>query len=468
MAKDSTADVGEINLKSGVKDLTKGNILSSILMFALPIFISGLFQQLYNTADALIVGKFLGTNSLAAVSSSGTLIFLLISFFEGAAMGGGIVISKCFGAKSHKQVKDAISTLILLGLICGVFLTVVGVFLTPVLLKWMNTDPEVLPEAVEYFRYYFLGSLAVVMYNISRSIMTSLGDSKRPLYYLIISSVTNCILDILFVGVFSLGVWSAAVATVISQLLSVILCFKHLMSEKFPYRIEIRKLRMNRHILGEIIRYGLPSGVQNSVIGFANVMVQSQVNTFGRFATAAYGTNTRIEGFVFLPINSCCMAITTFISQNLGAKQYDRAKKGAKYTIFFAMGMSEIIGLLSFIFSPYLISVFDSTKEVIEYGVTETRIRTLFYFLLAFSHTIAAICRGAGKAKVPMYVMLSVWCVFRVIFIMTMMHFFGRIELVYTAYPITWFISSAIFLIYFLKSNWTHGFEQNEKKLSDR
>lgn len=442
------------------KDMTAGNPYPLILGFALPIFLSQLFQQLYNTADAFIVGQFLGTEALAAVTSSGTLIFLMISFFAGTAMGAGVVTSRYFGAGDMEQVSRSIHTVLAFGIVSGVLLTVVGVVFTPTFLRWMQTDPEVLPEAVEYFRYYFLGSLALVLYNICRSIMNALGDSKRPLYYLIFSSLLNIVLDLLFIAGFHWDVWAAALATVLSQAASVVLCMRHLMKKGNVFTVELKSIRFHKDILIEIIRYGLPSGVQNSVIALANVIVQSQINSFGKLAMAAYGVHAKIEGFGFLPITSFNMASTTFISQNLGAKQYERAKKGACFSILSAVILAEIIGVCNYFLAPQLIALFDETPGVIALGVQQARTVTLFYCLLAFSHAIAAVCRGAGKAFVPMFIMLSVWCVFRIAYIFVVMYLFSDIGYIYWAYPITWTISSAIYLIYYLRSDWVHGFEK--------
>lgn len=447
--------------KNHTKDMTTGNPYSLMLGFALPIFLSQVFQQLYNTADAFIVGRFLGTNALAAVTSSGTLIFLLISFFMGTAMGGGVVISRYFGAGDGEQVSRGIHTIMAFGVASGLILTVVGVAFTPTFLVWMQTDPEVMPEAVEYFRYYFLGALAMVMYNICRSIMNALGDSKRPLYYLIFSSLLNILLDLLFIAVFHMGVWAAAVATVISQAASVVLCMIHLLQKGNIFTVEIKKIRFHKDMLLEIVRYGLPSGIQNSVIALANVIVQSQINSFGRLAMAAYGTHAKIDGFAFLPITSFNMASTTFISQNLGARQYDRARKGARFSILAAVIMAEAIGVGYFLFAPQLIGLFDQTPGVIALGVQQARTVALFYFLLAFSHSIAAVCRGAGKAFVPMCIMLSVWCVIRIAYIAAVMHWIGEIHYIYWAYPLTWGISSVIYLIYYLCSDWVHGFDKS-------
>ena len=443
-----------------VRDLTTGNPYSLIVSFALPIFFSQLFQQLYNTADSLIVGHFLGTEALAAVSSSGMLIFLMTSFFEGTAMGAGVVISRYFGARNDGKVSRSIHTSLAFGLLAGVILTVAGILFTPTLLVWMKTDPQVLPGAIEYFRYYFAGSMAVVLYNASRSIMTALGDSRRPLYYLVFSSVLNIVLDILFVGVFRWDVWSAALATVISQAASAVLCLMRLAGRRFAYPVKLRQIRLHGDILREILRYGLPSGVQNSVIALANVIVQTQVNSFGMLATAAFGSHCKIEGFAFLPITSFCMAISTFTSQNLGAREYDRAKIGARFGILGGIVMAELVGVLVYTFSPQLIGLFDSNPGVIEYGVTQERTVTLFYCLLAFSHCTAAVLRGAGKAFVPMVIMLGVWCVIRIAYILLVMHFIGEIRFVYWAYPITWSISSVLYFVYMWRSDWVHGFEE--------
>ena len=446
------------------KDMTKGNPYSLMLGFALPIFLSQVFQQLYNTADAFIVGRYLGTNALAAVTSSGTLIFLMISFFAGIAMGAGVVISRYFGAGDGDQVSRAVHTVLAFGLAAGALLTVVGVAFTPTFLVWMQTDPEVLPEAISYFRYYFLGSLALVLYNVCRSIMNALGDSRRPLYYLIVSSVMNVVLDVVFLAVLRWGVWSAAVATVISQAGSVVLCMIHLMKKGNVFTVEWRRIRFHGDMLREIVRNGLPSGVQNSVIAFANVIVQSQINSFGKLAMAAYGTHAKIEGFAFLPITSFNMASTTFISQNLGARQYDRAKKGARFSILAAMALAEAIGICCYIFAPKLIGFFDQTPGVIELGVRQARTVSLFFCLLAFSHAVAAVCRGAGKAFVPMCVMLAVWCVIRISYIFVVVTLTNEIGYIYWAYPLTWGISSVIYLFYYLRCDWVHGFDRAAEK----
>ena len=300
--------------------LTEGKPWKVLVSFATPIFLSQLFQQLYNTADSWIVGNFLGKEALAAVNSSGSLIYLMISFFVGASMGAGVVISRYFGAGDPERVSRAVHTNTVFATICGLILTVFGVFMTPQILRWMGVPEDVLPRSTEYLRYYFLGSVPMVLYNSSKGIMNAVGDSRRPLYYLIVSSVLNVLLDLLFVGVFHMGVKGAAIATVISQTVSMLLCLRQLTRKGTVYQLEWKKLRIDSESLKEIVKYGLPTGVQNSVIGFANVLVQTNINSFGALAMAACGAYSRIEGFVFLPIMSFSMALTSYIGQNLGAK----------------------------------------------------------------------------------------------------------------------------------------------------
>ena len=446
-------------------DMTRGKPWRLITAFAIPVLLSQVFQQLYNTADALIVGRFLGDEALAAVSSSGTLIFLIISFFTGMSMGASVTISRYFGAGDYARVSRAIHTNVLLAILCGIVLTVFGVALTPTFLRWMGTDPDVLPEAISYFRYYFFGILAVVMYNTCKGIMNALGDSRRPLYYLILSSLVNIVLDLLFIAVFHWGVWSAAAATTISQAVSMVLCLIHLTKKGTIYQVRLRDLRLDREMLGQIFRYGLPSGVQNSVIGFANVIVQSNINSFGKLAMAAYGAYSKLEGFAFLPVTSFTMALTTYVSQNLGAGEYDRAKKGSRFGIITSLLLAELIGVLMYLFAPQLTAIFTETPEVIALGVEQARTISLFYCLLAFSHAVASVCRGAGKAFVPMTIMLVFWCVVRITYITTVMHFVHDIQYIYWAYPITWSLSSIVYLIYYHFSDWVHGFEKNAEKL---
>ena len=443
-------------------NMTTGAPWRRITAFALPVLLSQVFQQLYNTVDALIVGRFLGDEALAAVTSSGPLIFLLVSFFEGLTLGAGVAISRYFGANDPARVERAIHTNILVSAISGLFLTGFGVWLTPHILRWMGSDPEVLPDAIAYFRYYFTGVLAVVLYNACKSIMNALGDSRRPLYYLLLSSAVNVVLDLLFIAGFGWGVWSAAVATTISQAISMVLCLIHLSGKRTAFRLQWSKLRVDRELFGEIVRYGLPSGVQNCVISLANVIVQANINTFGKLAVAGCGTYSKLEGFAFLPITSFTMALTTYTGQNLGARQYDRAKKGARFGILCAITVAELIGLALYILMPQLARLFTQTPEVIQMATRQARTIAPFFFLLAYSHAVASVCRGAGKSIVPMVIMLGVWCVLRITYITLIMRVSHELLFLYLAYPITWSISSVIYFLYYHFSDWIHGFDKSK------
>lgn len=443
--------------------LLEGSIWKGIVSFAIPLFLGNLFQQLYNTVDSLIVGNFLGSDALAAVSSTGSLIFLLVGFFNGIAMGAGVVISKYFGAKDYENLKKAVHTDVAFGLVAGLILMAVGMVLAPQILVLMGTPETVLPNSIAYFRTYFAGSLAFVMYNIVMGILQAVGDSRHPLYYLIFSSIVNVVLDLLFVGVFHLGVGSAAAATVISQAASAILCFVRLVRTKDVYQVHIKEIRFHPYILKQIIHIGLPSGLQNSLISIGNIVVQTNINKFGVMAVAGCGVYSKIEGFAFLPITCFAMSLTTFIGQNLGAKQYDRAKKGARFAILCSISLAELVGVIVYFFIPYLAAAFDSSPEVIEIATKQAHTEALFYFLLAFSHCIAGIMRGAGKSTVPMFTMLASWCLIRITYITIVVRLIPKIQVIFWAYPLTWSISSIIFLIYFLKADWIHAFDNSYK-----
>ena len=436
------------------RDLTEGGIKRVLLSFAAPLFLSQLFQQLYNSADAVIVGNFLGKEALAAVSSSGPLIHLFIGFFNGAATGAGVVISRYFGAQDRDRVRKAIHTNVLFSLLCGLFLSGVGVLLTPYILRWMGTDPSVLPQSEAYFRWYFAGAAAIVMYNALKGILTALGDSRRPLYYLIFSSVLNVILDLIFVGLLKGGVAAAAIATGLSQGISALLCLIHLLEKDQIYTLKARELRIDGPVLQEIVKIGLPTGVQMSVISIANVLVQKNINSFGADAMAACGSYAKVEGFVFLPITCFSLALTTFIGQNMGAGKLDRVKAGCRFGLLASVLAAECIGVVVFFFGPQLISLFNSDPAVLAIGQKQCRIESLFFCMLAFSHTVAGICRGAGKATVPMLVMLGIWCVLRITYITVAMRLCHDIRLLFWAYPLTWTISAGIFCLYYRYSHW--------------
>lgn len=444
---------------SAATRMTDGAIWKRILFFAIPIFWGNLFQQLYNTADTLIVGNFLGSAALAAVSSSGNLIHLMVGFFNGVSMGAGVVIARYYGAKDINNVQKSIHTTITLGLICSVILAIIGTIAAPQILVLMGTPADVLPNSITYFRIYFAGSMGFVMYNCFVGILQAVGDSRHPLFYLIISSIVNVVLDIIFIAGLGYGVGSAALATVISQFLSAILCMIQLLRSPEEFRLYPKKLHINRGLISQILKNGLPSGLQNSIISIANVFVQSNINAFGALAVAGCGVYAKIQGFAFLPVTCFTMALSTFISQNLGAREYERAKSGATFGMLCCGITAELIGILSHIFAPQLVAAFSDVPEVIEFGVEYARCNGVFFFLVAITHCMAAILRGAGKATVPMYVMLICWCLIRVSYISIAVKFIPSITVIFWAYPITWALSAIVFLIYLWKSDWIHGLE---------
>lgn len=443
--------------------LTEGPIWKGILLFAMPILLGNIFQQFYNTFDSWCVGNFIGENALAAVSSSGSLIFMLVGFFNGVAMGAGVIIARYYGARDFAAMRRAIHTDVAFGLAAGVALSIIGVVFSPTILRWMGTPEEVMPQSVSYFRFYFCGAVFTVMYNIFVGILHALGDSRHPLIYLMISTVVNIVLDLLFVAVLHMGVGAAALATTISQGISAVLCCIRLMKVEKDYRLVPGEIRFHMESLRNIIRFGLPSGVQNSVIALANLVVQSNINAFGREAMAGCGAYSKLEGFAFLPVTCFTMALSTFVGQNLGAGKYDRVKKGAAFGICCCMLLAELVGLVFYFFAPGLIGFFNDGPVVVDFGSRHMRTICLFYCLLAFSHCMAAILRGAGKATVPMVTMLVCWCLIRVTYITVAVRIVNELTTVSLAYPITWVCSSIVFLTYFLKVDWMHGFDRLEK-----
>lgn len=447
--------------KSSNPDMTTGSIWRKMVAFAVPVFLGQLFQQLYNTADSIIVGNFSGKGALAAVSSSGNLIFMMTGFFMGLSLGAGVVISRYFGAKNFEAMEAAVHTNIAFGAICGVLMSVLGIFLAPQMLIIMNTPEDILPLSVTYFRLYFLGAFFTLIYNTCMGILQAVGDSRTPLYYLIFSSVINVIFDLIFVGPLNMGVAGAAIATVISQAVSAALCFIKLLRSTGPERVVFKRIRIDFSMLRQIAGQGIPSGIQNSIIAIANVVVQSNINAFGSDVMAGCGAYAKVEGFIFLPIMSFSAAITTFIGQNLGAKEHERARHGARFGILCAMILAELFGVILYFVCPAVIRIFNSDPTVVSIGVSQMRTECFFFFALAFSHSVSAVMRGAGRARMPMFTMLGCWCILRVTYITLAVRAFPVIETIFWAYPLTWSVSSVVFLIYYLKADWIHSFDRD-------
>lgn len=449
-------------MKSKTKLLTTGSISKSIIYFAFPIFLGNLFQQLYMIVDTIVLGRYVGKEALAAITSCGPLIFLIVGLFTGIFIGVGVVISKFFGAKDIDNVKKSIHTTVAFALISSLVLTLFGYYFAPKFLIWMKTPQSVLDEATSYVQIYFLGISALVLFNSASGILQAMGDSKRPLYFLIIASISNIILDLLFVVSFNLGTKGVALATVISQAISAILSYRILLTTKDIYRINIKEIKLHINLLKQFLIIGIPSGIQNSVISIANVFVQSSINIFGPIAMAGNGAMMRIQGFAFIPVTSFALAMTTFTSQNIGAEKYDRIKKGTKFGLITAAFLAQIMGILIYFFAPQLLLIFTKDPQVIAIGVIKAKIMAFFFFQLALSHTMAGIYRGAGKSIIPMSVMLLFWCLFRVSYITVMLKFIYDIKIVFSAYPITWTLSAIVFIIYFYKGKWLNNKKINQ------
>lgn len=436
---------------NSVNLMTEGSIYKKIIKFAIPIFIGQLFQQLYNTVDSLIVGNMIGRTALAAVSSTGTLTFLVIGFFFGFSMGAGVVISRNIGAKKAEKTSLAVHTAVAMGIMFSVVITLLGVFGSPFMLRLIGTPDDVFGEASLYLRVYFAGCTGLIMYNTFVGILQASGDSKHPLIYLIISSVTNVFLDIFFIGVFKMGVEGAALATILSQFLSMFLSLGRLLRSNEVIKVEINKIKLHRETFGEIVKFGFPTAMQGSIIDISNILIQSYVNSFGSLAMAGIGAYIKIEGFAFLPVTAFSMAMSTYISQNLGAGKKDRMRKGIAFGIVCAIALIEIIGAVIFITAPTLISAFNSEPDVVYYGVLRARTTALFFCLMGFSNVTASIMRGLGKPVVPMVIMLVCWCAIRVAVFMTIGQVYHEIRLTNWIYPITWGISSVVYVICLLR-----------------
>ncbi len=361
-------------------------------------------------------------------------------------------------------MQQAVHTAVAFGLAAGVVVMIFGGLFSPQILILMDTPPEVLAASVAYLRVYFVGALGMVMYNCCMGIMQAVGDSKHPLEYLIISSVINVVLDIVMIAVFQMGVGGAALATVIAKFISVALCLVRLVRMNESYRVQLPKIRFDRFLLKLIIQYGLPSGLQNSIIGLANVVVQANINAFGEMAMAGCGAYAKIEGFAFLPITSFTQAITTFVGQNLGAREYERTKKGARFGMLCSVILAEIIGVAIFTSAPLLTWAFTAEPDAIWFGAARPVSVRCFIVCWPSSHCIAAVLRGAGRAVVPMVTMMAFWCIVRVGFLAVLIPIFRGIAVVNWVYPLTWSLSSVTLLIYYLKANWLYGFDRQKPK----
>lgn len=434
--------------------MSEGNIWKQLLFFSIPLVLGNIFQQLYNAVDSIIVGNFVGSQALAAVTSSSPVINMLISFFMGLSIGAGVVISRYFGANDRQGVSDSIHTSMAIIILAGIAMTFIGVLLTPYILQWVGVPQDVMSDSIVYLKIYFYGIVGVMIYNMGSGVLRALGDSKTPLYFLIFSSAVNIVLDYAFVVYLHMGVSGVAWATLISQCLSALLVCLLMMKGNASYQLRLRQLKIHPSTLSEVIRVGLPSGVQNAIVSFSNVIVQSNINAFGSTAMAGCGAYTKIDGFAILPVTSYSMAITTFTGQNIGAGRFDRVRQGTKVCLTLSLITTLLISLLLFLFGDTALSIFTSDPAVINYGHIMLTLLVPGYFLLAISHAISGVLRGANRAATAMIIVISCWCGLRMAWILTSVPIFHSIHVVLLGWPISWLVSTIIFILYYRRGHW--------------
>lgn len=440
--------------------MTQGIIWKKILLFSLPLLLGNVFQQLYNTVDSVIVGNYIGGDALAAVGTSGPIINLLVGLFMGIATGAGVVIARYFGAQDSEAVHDAVHTTLAATFLGGLFLTVVGVLLSPTVVRLIGVPENIMSDSIDYLRIYFGGIIAMMTYNMGAGILRAVGDSKTPLYFLIISSIINIILDMLFVIIFDMGVAGVAWATLIAQAVSATLIIITLCRVNTSYRVTLSHIRIKLSYLKEIIRIGLPSGLQNAIISMSNIVVQSYINSFGSAAIAGYSTYGKVDAFALMPVMSLSMAITTFTSQNIGAREFDRVRKGVKTGLLMSCGTAFVLTSLVVVFARTLLGIFTDDQQIIEYGLLTMTYQAPFYLVLGLNNTLAGILRGAGKASVPSLIMAANMCGVRILWLSILMPIFNSIIVVYLAFSVTWTTTGLCLIWYYKRSRWLELLER--------
>lgn len=434
--------------------LTEGSIWKGILYFSVPIMLSNLFQQLYNATDSAIVGKFAGAGSLAAVGSTGPLINLLVGLFLGIATGTGVIYAQYFGAKDKKKLMEVINTAMIVSLIAGIILTVIGFAGSPFLLRIMNSPENVIGLSTTYLRIYFLGVTAMLIYNVGAGIIRSGGDSKRPLYFLIFSGILNFILDLFFVAILKLGVVGAALATVIAQIFSAVLVVIYLLRIDDRYCLKLNKLIFSREIAVKIIKIGVPCGLQSVMFNIANMIIQTKINGYGSVAMAGCAAYEKIDGFLYMPMNALGLTMSTFVAQNIGAKQKHRIKKGIKIGLIIAVVSTIIISAFVLLTGKYLINIFTSDEEVKHFGLLMMLCIAPFTFTHCGTELLGGAIRGAGCAVSVLILTAINICVFRIFWLLVLFGNNKNIMYVFLCYPASWILCSFCFIIYYFKGNW--------------
>ena len=432
-------------------DMTEGSITRHIINFALPLLIGNIFQQLYNTVDTWVVGNYVSNEAFSAVGTVGPIINMLIGFFSGLASGAGVVISQYYGAHREEDVQKAVHTSILLTLFMAVVFTAIGLAMIPPMLRLMNTPEDVFPQSTTYLTIYFSGLIGLMLYNMGAGILRAVGDSQRPFYFLVLCAILNTVLDLLFVLVFKMGVEGVALATIISQAVSAVLILIVLMRSNSCIKFSPRKLKADWMLLKKIFKVGIPAAIQMAITSFSNVFVQSYINYFGADCMSGWTAYSKVDALIFLPMQSIGMASTTFVGQNLGKNQVERAKEGVRKSLILCVISVIIIMIPLMVFSAPIVSFFNQKPEVIEYGTLLLRWLTPFYLLSCFNQIYSGALRGAGNSKAPTVIMLSTFVVFRQVYLFIMSRVCNEIIPIAMGYPAGWFLCSLITTIYFHK-----------------
>ena len=432
-------------------DMTKGPFLKKILIFSLPLMLTGLLQLAYNSADVIVVGRFVGKEALAAVGSTGSLVNLFLNVFLGLSMGAGVMVARHIGERDEKTVHECVHTAMLMSVICGFFIGAVGFFASPLMLRLMAVPEDVIDLASLYLRIYFLGSPGLLAYNFGASIIRATGDTKRPLYILTFSGLVNVVLNLILIIVFKMGVSGVAIATIVSQYLSAIFIVIYLMRMPNACRLVIGRLKIYKDELRSIIRLGLPAGVQNSLFSVSNVIIQSTVNSFGSVAMAGIAAGSNFDSYVYTCTNAVAQTTMTFTSQNMGAKKYSNIGKVYRYCILITLVVGIGMGSVGSIFGDWIVSLFSDDPQVIEIGAQRLALIMPFYFFCSLMDVAASQIRGMGKSFEPMIVSLVGACGIRLFWIYFILPLNRTLMFLYWAYPVSWAVTFfAQFAMYFV------------------
>ena len=436
--------------RAATRDMTSGSILGQIILFSLPLMLGNIFQMMYNTVDSVVVGNFVGKEALAAVGSTTMIVNMLVFFFNGFSVGAGVVIAQHFGARDMDRLHSAVETTMAVTFVMCALFTMIGVFSVRPMLRLMSTPDDVFEDAVTYLAIYFWGFTGLLIYNIGSGILRAVGDTTRPLMFLVLTSVLNIILDLVFVIGLKAGIAGVAWATIISQFISAALTLKLLTGTREIYRLVWKDLRIELPVLRRIFAVGLPAGIQSVITAFSNVFVQSYVNHFGSSCMAGWSCYNKLDQFIMLPMSSTAMAATTFVSQNIGAKQYDRANKGTWATILLSVSITLVIAVVLVIFAGPAVGLFTKDASVIDFGMLFIRTNTFFLLFNCVNHTLAGALRGRGDSRGPMFIMLGTFVAIRQVYLFTITRFVANTpKLVGFGYPVGWMCCCVIEVTYF-------------------